>query len=135
VKKAVLDTNVLLVSVSDKSRLHWVFQKLIIGDYTLCVSNEILNEYAEILDRHMGSIVSESVLGVIENLENVEFITSYFQFHLLADEDDDKFVDCAIAANADFIVSHDKDFKVLQNIDFPKVSVIDTEEFAKRFDD
>ncbi len=134
-KKVVLDTNVLLVSVSDKSRLHWVFQKLIIGDYTLCVSNEILNEYAEILDRHMGSIVSESVLGVIENLENVEFITSYFQFHLLADEDDDKFVDCAIAANADFIVSHDKDFKVLQNIDFPKVSVIDTEEFAKLFDD
>jgi putative PIN family toxin of toxin-antitoxin system len=120
-----------LVSISDRSKLHWVFKKLIEKRYELYVTTDILSEYAEIIEQHMGSEVSESVMGVIENMSNIHFITKYYQFHLLNDEDDDKFVDCAIAANADFIVSHDNDFKVLENIDFPKVKVIKTEEFKK----
>lgn len=128
-KKVVLDTNVLLVSISDKSRLHWIFRKLIDQEYVLCVTTDILAEYAEIIERHMGIEASESVLGVIDNLPNIERITTYFKFHLLKDEDDDKFVDCAIAANASYIVSHDKDFNILKNIDFPQVLVIDTQTF------
>lgn len=77
----------------------------------------------------MGSNVCDSVLGMLENLSNIEFITTYYNFRLLRDEDDDKFVDCAIAANADFIVSHDKHFNILKSIDFPMVEVIKTEDF------
>ena len=128
-KKVVIDTNVLLVSISDKSKLHWVFEKLLTQQYTLCVTTDILAEYAEIIERHMGSEISESVLGTIDNLPNIERITTYYRFQLLKDEDDDKFVDCAIAANASYIVSHDKDFKILKSIDFPKVTVIDTTVF------
>lgn len=130
-RSVVLDTNVVLVSISDRSKLHWVFKKLIEKRYELYVTTDILSEYAEIIEQHMGSEVSESVMGVIENMSNIHFITQYYQFHLLNDEDDDKFVDCAIAANADLIVSHDNDFKVLENIDFPKVKVIKTDEFKK----
>ena len=130
-KKVVLDTNVLVVSVSSKSKLHWVFKKLIDKEYTLCVTTEILAEYAEILERLMGKATSSSVMGVLENLSNVEYITTYYRFRLLKDDDDDKFVDCAIASNASYIVSHDKDFKVLQEITFPVVKVIDTEAFKK----
>lgn len=79
----------------------------------------------------MGQVASESVMGIIENLTNVELITTYYKFNLLKDMDDNKFVDCAIAANADFIISHDKDFKVLQQIDFPKVKIIDTIRFQE----
>ena len=125
-KKVVLDTNVLLVSISNRSSLHWVFQKLLAKEYILCVTTDILAEYAEIIERHMGSGASEDALGLIENLTNIEYITTYFKFRLLKDEDDDKFVDCAIAANASFIVSHDSDFKILEHIGFPKVRVIDT---------
>lgn len=128
-QKVVLDTNVLLVSISERSRLHWIFKKLIEKQYALCVTTDILSEYAEIIEQHMGKETSESTMGVIENLSNVHFITKYYQFHLLTDEDDNKFVDCSIAANADFIVSHDKDFNVLKSIDFPKVNVIRTDEF------
>jgi len=39
------------------------------------------------------------------------------------------FVDCAIASNANYVVSHDKDFNVLKKIEFPKVKVIDTSTF------
>jgi len=130
-EKVVLDTNVFLVCISDRSRLHWIFQKLKAGEYALCVTTEILAEYAEIVGQQMGKEASENALGVLENLPNVEFITTYFKFQLLKDEDDNKFVDCAVAANASFIVSHDRDFKVLAKVDFPKVRVIDTDEFKQ----
>lgn len=128
-KKVVLDTNVLLVSISERSKLHWVFKTLLEGEYTLCVTTDILAEYAEIIDQHMGVTASESVLGVLENLTNIELITTYYKFHLLKDEDDNKFVDCAIASNASFIVSHDKDFKILNPEEFPFMSVINTDIF------
>ena len=89
----------------------------------------MLNEYAEIVGEQMGRLASESTLGLLENLPNVERITTYYKFGLLKDEDDNKFVDCAIAANASFIVSHDKDFDLLTRIDFPKVLVIDSGQF------
>lgn len=132
-KKIVLDTNVFLVSISSKSKLHWIYKNLIKGNFILCLTTDILMEYAEIIENHMVKIASESALGVLQNLPNVEFITTYFKFNLLKDEDDNKFVDCAIASNATFIVSHDKDFNILSQIDFPKVIVIDTVEFKKYF--
>jgi len=128
-KKVVLDTNVLLVSISSKSKLHWIFQNLLDGKYILCVTTDILTEYAEIIEHQMGVLASENALGVLENLSNVEFITNHYKFNLLKDEDDNKFVDCCIAANADFIVTHDSDFNILKRIDFPKVALLNTEEF------
>jgi uncharacterized protein len=128
-KKVVLDTNVLLVSISSKSKLHWIFQNLLDGKYILCVTTDILTEYAEIIEHQMGVLASENALGVLENLSNVEFITNHYKFNLLKDEDDNKFVDCCIAANADFIVTHASDFNILKRIDFPKVALLNTEEF------
>ena len=124
--RIVLDTNVLLVSISSKSRLHWIFRKLVAGEFFLCVTTEILSEYAEIIERYMGEEASVATMGVLENLPNLVLITTYFRFNLLNDEDDNKFSDCAVAANADFIVSHDKDFKILNSVYIPKIQVIDT---------
>ncbi len=132
-KRIVLDTNVFLVSISSKSKLHWIFENLINGKFILCISTDILLKYAEIIENRMGIIASESAMGVLQNLPNVEFITNYYKFNLLTDPDDNKFVDCAIASNAQFIVSHDKDFNVLKKIDFPKVTVINTTDFKLLF--
>ncbi len=134
-ERIVVDTNVLLVSISERSKLHWLFRGLLAQQYILCVTTDILAEYAEIIEQHMGHYVSESVMGIFENLPNVVQITSYYKFQLLNDEDDNKFVDCAVAANARFIVSHDKDFKKLSSIDFPKVLVIDTNQFKEILED
>ncbi len=59
-------------------------------------------------------------------------ISPTYRFTLIVDDpDDDKFVDCAVAGNADFIVSHDKHYNVLKNIPFPKVNVIKIPEFKE----
>ena len=55
-----------------------------------------------------------------------------FRFQLIEqDPDDNKFVDCAIIAGADYIVSEDAHFKVLSSIPYPKVKVTTLEEFLK----
>ncbi len=127
--KVVIDTNVLLVCVSKRSRLHWIWENLLNERFTLCVTTDILAEYAEIIERHMGFEVAESILSTIENLPNIERVTVWYRLNLLNDADDNKFADCAVATNAQFIVSHDRDFLPLRHIPFPKVEVIDSESF------
>jgi uncharacterized protein len=45
------------------------------------------------------------------------------------DPDDDKFIDCAVIANADFLVTNDKHYKAAKNSLFPTVNVITASEF------
>ena len=130
--RIVLDTNILLVCISSQSDFRWIFDSLLDEDFTLCVTTDILIEYEEILSRHMGHELASTILQIIENAPNVSFITRYFSWNLIkTDPDDNKFVDCAIAGNANYVVSHDKHFKVLETIDFPKVKVIDAEQLKK----
>ena len=71
-------------------------------------------------------------IAYIQILPNVKFIDPHYSFGLIkADDDDSKFVDCAIASNAIFIVTEDKHFKELENIPFPKVEVIGIDDFLK----
>ena len=61
---------------------------------------------------------------------------AHFRFNLIQqDVDDNKFVDCAIAANASYIVSQDHHFDILKNIDFPKVDLIDIDTFVSLLGD
>ncbi len=78
----------------------------------------------------MGFTSAEQAMEIIESLPNLERINKYYFWQLLdKDPDDNKFVDCYVAANADFLVTDDKDFKVLKEIPFPKVNVIGKDEF------
>lgn len=130
--KVVLDTNILLVSISPRSPYHWVFQKFISEEFTLCVTTDILQEYEEIIGNHMGKEIANTVLQIIENSSNVEFIIKYYRWNLInEDPDDNKFVDCAISSNAKYIVIQDRHFNILKTIEFPKVEVISIDEFKK----
>lgn len=123
--KVVFDTNCLLASATRNSPYYWAYKAVLDGRLTLCVTTEILEEYEEILSGYYSPLFAERVLFTIENLENKELITVYYKWELITkDRDDNKFVDCAIASNADYIVTHDRHFNVLKNIDFPKVNCI-----------
>ena len=96
----------------------------------LCVSNEILEEYEEIIEKMTSAIVAQNVINLLLKSNNVVLVTPSFKFRLIeADHDDDKFVDCAFAANATYIVSDDKHFDVLKEISFPQLLVLKLKEF------
>ena len=130
VNRIVLDTNCLLAILSRRGNYFPVWQGLHEGKYTLCVSNEILEEYEEIICSKTNPIIASNVIQMLINSPYVQFVDTYFHFHLIEqDKDDNKFVDCAIAANASFIVSEDAHFKHLKDIPFPYVEVLRLREF------
>lgn len=131
-RHVVLDTNCLLQSVSKRSRYYKVWESFILGQYTLCVSNEILEEYEEIIASHMSPLAAKIVVEAILRANNVLRVDAQYHFGLIqADMDDNKFVDCAIVANADFIVTEDSHFEVLKSIPFPHVEVIRLQKFCE----
>lgn len=130
-RRIVLDTNSLIQILPRRARFNIVWQSFLKGETTLCVSNEILEEYLEILQRLTSPEMAEYVIKTITNSHFVEFVTPYYHFHLIqADDDDNKFVDCTIAANAQFIVTNDHHYDILEAIYFPKVFVKTLEKFC-----
>lgn len=64
--------------------------------------------------------------------KNTKRFWNDFYFNLIkVDPDDNKFVDCAIAGNAKFIVTEDRHYDILQQIDFPKVNIIRLDEMMQ----
>lgn len=126
----VLDTNSLIMSIAPKSPYRSVWQAFLRGEYNLCISNEIMEEYAEVLARNISPRVSEAIVYAILTRPNVIRKDPHYSFGLIeADKDDNKFVDCAIAANAKCIVTEDNHFNILKTIPFPKVEVIGIDDF------
>jgi len=129
--KVVLDTNVLLVSISSKSKYHWIYDKLVADEYDLFITNEILMEYEEIISQKYNSSVARSIIKSLLILPNVYKISIYFNWNLIEkDTDDNKFVDCVINSNSHLLVTNDRHFQVLKNIDFPKIEVTSINDFA-----
>lgn len=134
-ENVVIDTNCLIMAVSSRSNYHKIWQSFLNGEYTLCISNEILEEYAEVISRNISVNVARYVVFTILERKNVSLITPYYNWKLItADPDDNKFVDCAIAANAKFIVTGDHHFNVLKDIPFPSVPVVNIDEFLKELE-
>ncbi len=128
----VIDTNSLIMAISSRSAYHRIWQSFLAGDYCLCISNEILEEYAEVIARNISVNVARYVIYTLMERKNVRQITPSYKWNLItADPDDNKFVDCAIASNAKYIVSEDHHFNVLKEIDFPSIDVINIDDFLK----
>ena len=129
-RAVVIDTNCLLQMISRQSPYFAVWKAFDEGKYLLCVSNEIINEYQEIIGQIANPFVAENVIEFILNSPFCLRFDPQYHFELISqDPDDNKFVDCAIIANADYIVSEDSHFKVLEIISFPKVNVITLNRF------
>ena len=128
----VIDTNSLLMALSARSGYHRIWKSFLAGDFVLCISNEILEEYAEVIARNISINLARYVVFTIMERNNVRQITPFYKWHLItSDPDDNKFVDCAIAANARCIVTEDHHFDVLKTIPFPSVNVINIDDFLK----
>jgi len=128
----VIDTNCLLQIIARKSPYRPIWDAFLNGIFDLCVSNEILEEYQEILEQQITQTVAENIVLLILNQDNVKLVTPHFRMELItADPDDNKFVDCAFAAGADYLISEDSHFNILRNTPFPQLNLVTLDEFMK----
>jgi len=131
--KIVFDTNCLLRILPRNSKYRYLWDAFGQGIFELCYTTEMLQEYEEVLSRFYSVAFAKFVIDAILNAANAKQITVFYKWLLItADPDDNKFVDCAISANANYIITDDKHFKVLENIDFPKVDILTVNEFKEK---
>ncbi|MFN0079615.1 MAG: putative toxin-antitoxin system toxin component, PIN family [Prosthecobacter sp.] len=114
----VLDTNVVLQALNQRHPFAVILNSWHAGQFTWAVSTDILLEYQEVIIRESGLArwqMLERLLDLAATYaENVRQVSPSFFFRTIsADRDDDKFVDCAITVNADFIVTSDAHFRPL----------------------
>ena len=128
----VIDTNCLLQIIARRSPYRPIWDAFLAGRFDLCVSNEILDEYQEILGQQITPTIAENVVLLILNQKNVQLVDPHFRMGIItADADDNKFVDCACAAGADYLVSEDSHFNVLRTIPFPQLNLVTLDEFMR----
>ena len=88
--KVVLDTNCLLQIVFPKSNYKEIWDSLLAQKYTICLSNEIMLEYREILERRFGSATfADEVMELIASLPNVDYVSPTYRFNLITADPDD----------------------------------------------
>lgn len=130
--KIVLDTNVILSSLSKRSPYRIIIDKLMDVKYEIFVTTEILLEYDEKISTFFDPLTAQLFLDSFEVLPNVHYANVYYKFLLIThDADDDKFADCAIASGVHFLVTDDKHFKVLLKKGFPRVTLMKIKDFAE----
>ena len=128
--KIVLDTNCLVVCMPRTSPFNCIWEAFRETKITLCYTTDIVYEYSEILSRFYAQQFVNDVINELLLSPNVIKANNYYKWNLItADPDDNKFVDCALNAGADYIVTNDRHFNVLKSFDFPPIKVIDIETF------
>jgi uncharacterized protein len=130
----VLDTNVFLVALAKRYKYYWIFEAILQNKFDICVSNEILLEYQEVIEKRYGIDMTNETLDFLMLIPNIKKINPYFKWPIIInDPDDNKFVECALSGNAHFIISNDKHFTPLKEVDFPRIQVLRVEEFEAIF--
>lgn len=132
--KIVVDTNALVSSLSSKSEFHKLIRLILDEEVSVFVTDEIMFEYEEILNEKYSETVAKNFLSALKEIPTVEYVNIYFKWNLLThDEDDNKFVDCYLAANAEYLITNDTGYNVLKKIDFPNVNLIKLEDFLTQY--
>jgi uncharacterized protein len=130
--KVVLDTNILLVSIPRKSPYRIIFDKLLEGKFELIISNDILTEYVELIGQKTSPVVASNLAELLLNLQNVQRTDIFYNWNLIhKDPSDNKFVDAALSGDSDYVVTNDRHFATLAEIDFPKVEIISSSRFIE----
>ncbi len=129
--KAVFDTNVLVSALFWRGTPYRCLLAAEAGLFELVVSSEILDELVNVLERKFlltNEEVAESVQLIRKIGRQVE-ITK--RVHIVEDDpDDDKFLEAAIAADAEIIVSGDRHLLQLQR--YEDVQILKANAFMKK---
>ena len=118
--RAVFDTNVFLRAlINPHSRCGRLLAEFV-DDFELVVSPPIVREILEVLHRprlraKFPQITHIDIGRLIVLFEHAVVVEPQDVPAICRDPDDDKFLACAVAARADYVVTEDKDLLVLEN--------------------
>jgi putative PIN family toxin of toxin-antitoxin system len=117
--RVVIDTNILVSAAiagrKPASIITWIINQ---PDYEWVVSEEILAEYQEVLSRRklkLTDVQKERWFNLIQG--STKLIDVSIEIDFPRDQKDAKFIACALSANADFLITGDRDFTEVQSLE------------------
>jgi uncharacterized protein len=126
--RVVLDTNIFVSMVlgGTVGQINSAWQA---GKFTLVVSEEIVAEYLDVLQRPKLHLSSRSIAVIINRVDRkAEFVTAIEDVSVIeADPTDNKFLEAALAGDAEYIISGDK--HLLELKEFRKIPVLTARAF------
>ena len=118
--KLVLDTNTLISAFFWEGNEAELFRKIERGRAKLYITSEILKEVEEVIKRtkfnevmRKANLTPDQIMQKIVSLSHL-VIAPKISVKVCSDEKDNKFLECAESAKADYIVSGDEDLLSLK---------------------
>lgn len=128
--RVVIDTNVLISSVfgGNPRKVIDLWKN---GKLLLIVSDEIVDEYLEVLKRfEFSNDIYVEFIDLLSNIDTTQRISPLKRFKVIKeDPDDDKFLECAVEGGISYIISGDK--HLMKLVEFQGVEILSPAKFLK----
>ncbi len=129
--KVVLDSNIYISGIIFGGNPRKIIDLIIEGKIRLCISSDILIEIKEVLERDKFGFSSDITQQIIFEIESLSECLTPRKKHSVVkkDADDNIIIDCAIEANADYIITGDDDLLSLK--EYKKIKILSPVEFLR----
>ena len=132
--KIVLDANIFISSFFWGGNPRIIVERVIAGIDQLFITNEILDEIADVITRPKFHADKDKIHYYINSIEEVgNKITPKKQIkNGSRDESDNKYIECGITANADYIISGD--IHLLELKEYGNIKIVTSKDYLRIFD-
>lgn len=129
--KIVLDTNVFISALGWKGASHKIFNKCVSGNLNLFLSTGIFDEIKRVLKYPKFKFSKSEINEFLDLILEVgSLVETEIEINIIeADPSDNKFLECAITADADYLVSRDP--HVLKIKEFRGIKIMSPENFME----
>ena len=131
--KVVYDTNVIVSAVLKPGSIPASLVTLALQRRVkLCVSQALLDEYKEVLNRPKFGLQAHAVEALLQDIaQSAQFVHPTERITAALDKDDNHILECAVAAGADYLVTGNT--KHFPTPTFRRTAIVTPAEFAIRF--
>jgi len=128
--RVVIDTNVFISAILG-GQLRIIIDEWKMGKFTLIISEAIVREYLDVINRPKFKILTHEIAAITDYLlKTAEFVTPLESINAIeADPSDNKFLEAALQGNAIYIVSGDSHLLELET--FRDIHVITARQFIE----
>jgi putative PIN family toxin of toxin-antitoxin system len=127
--KIVLDTNVFISSFFWGGNPRKIMERVIDGKDKLFICREIIQEITSVISRPKFNANNDYItrfIHSIEELANYITLTGIVQ-NVCRDSEDDKILECAFLADADYIITGDSDLLILE--EFRGIKIVTAQDY------
>jgi putative PIN family toxin of toxin-antitoxin system len=124
----VIDTNVILSAILFGGKPKQVLEKALSGSIQLAISESLVNELQGVLQRPKFELSAQLVHTIVSEYASIaSWIEPSEHFNVVVDDpSDNHFIDCAVAAKADYLITGDRHLLSLGTFRMIKIVSVDS---------